>query len=229
MNREEWLAARKLGVSGSDIAVLMGANPYKTENALLMDKLGIIGAKGVFNGNLTTRVGNRLEPMVAELWAREKQVILMNGEFTHDPEEYRFFGTPDFLTVPCGLEIKTAGEHIHSKGCPSYQEFQCRWYMMISRRPEWVLRACLVPKDREEVPVHEPDEYLFDWVSQRPHREYLFERDLHLEREMRERAHSFLARLDALAEGRGSAQDQIRASFGFEGGSGLGSFGQTRL
>ena len=46
MTHEEWLAARRLGVSGTDIGVLLGVNSYKSVDDLLLDKLGVgIGYK----------------------------------------------------------------------------------------------------------------------------------------------------------------------------------------
>jgi hypothetical protein len=212
--RSEWLKARRGGVSGTDISILMGANPYKNENSLLMEKLGIQGAKAEFTGNKTTRIGTRLEPLVANYWAIREQRIITDGKFCRDQYNNRFIGTPDFLCYDQGLEIKTAGEHIHAKGCPKYQEFQCRWYAMITERDKWHLEACLVPRNRDEVPEQESDEYLYEWVKNRPHRGYDFHRDSHLELEMRQRASEFLEKLDALAVKTEGGLDSLRSSFG---------------
>ena len=81
---QAWLESRKLGVSGSDIACIMGANPYKSEDALLLDKLGV---GKPFTGNAATRAGQRLEPMVADWYAKRNEKILINGSFTKSAEE----------------------------------------------------------------------------------------------------------------------------------------------
>ena len=195
MNHEEWLAARRLGVSGTDIGVLLGVNPYKTADELVMDKLGV--GKG-FSGNAATRVGQRLEPFVANSWAKREQRILINGSFRQDDDNQRLIGTPDFLTHKSVLEIKTGAIKTWKYGCPKMYEYQLRWYMMLERKPEGELVACIVPKDRAQVPMHEDDDYLAEWISYQPHQEYHFDRNPEWESQARLAAHQFLERLDRL-------------------------------
>ena len=38
--REEWLAARRLGVTGTDISAILGANPWATPLDIWLDKTG---------------------------------------------------------------------------------------------------------------------------------------------------------------------------------------------
>lgn len=195
MTHEEWLEARKLGVSGSDIACIMGANPYKSEEQLLLDKLGI---GKPFVGNAATRAGQRLEPLVANWWAKRNQKIIINGAFTVSEEDPRFIGTPDFLTEFGGIDTKTGAYHIYKDGCPKYYELQTRWYNMIHGGDHWDIVVCIVPKDRSEIPLHESDDFLFQWVQNRPVREFPFHRDRTIEQTMREAALRFLDRLEAL-------------------------------
>lgn len=214
MNHDEWLAKRRLGVSGTDISVLLGVNPYKTEDDLILDKLGL---GKPFTGNAATRAGVRLEGHVANTWAKREQTIIINGEFTVSPHNPRFIGTLDFVTGKGGvLEIKTGGEKSYAKGHPPLYEAQCRWYMMLTERPFADLVACIVPKDRSEIP--ESDEFIFEWVSQRPHREYRFERDPDWEDRAQHLATQFLLRLDSLKERQPelgpTTLDSLRASFG---------------
>lgn len=196
MNHTEWLQARRAGIAGVDISVLLGANPYKTEDDLLLDKLGV---SAPFRGNDATRAGQRLEPFVASLWSRENGVIITPGEFTISRENSRYIGTPDFLCgTGNGLEIKTGAEKVYRSGIPRMYQLQCAWYAMITERPEWDLKALIVPKDRSLIPLDLPDEDLFEWVESRPTRSFHYERDLDLESQMKERADQFLARLDGL-------------------------------
>lgn len=196
MTHEEWLKARRKGVSGTDIAAIMGLNPYKSESQLLVEKLGV----GVpFTGNAATRAGQRLEPFVANWWAYRNQTIITNGAFTVSSENPRFFGTPDFLTPHAGLEIKTGAEKGYKNGCPVIYSLQSQWYMMITERERWELSALIVPKDRSKIPLEESDEYLYEWVKMQPIREYPFQRDRALEARMKEHATRFLERLDGLA------------------------------
>ncbi len=208
MNQAEWLEARRQGVSGTDISVLLGVNPYRSVDDLILDKLGI-GKK--FEGNAATRAGQRLEPFVANHWAKRNQKIIVNGAFTKSEENPYFVGTPDFLVGDGnGLEIKTGIEKTYAKGCPAYYEAQCRWYLMLTGRPEWTLCACIVPKDRSLIPK---DDLLDQWVPRQPHRHYHFLRDHSWEERARQAALEFLARIASLRAGQILTPDWLQ-SFG---------------
>lgn len=195
MNREEWLAKRRLGVSGSDISVLMGVNKYKTVDDLVLDKLGVGKS---FEGNIFTRVGVRLESHVANCWAKREQRILISGEFNCSPKNDRYIGTTDFETGHNEiLEIKTGGWKTWKNGMPKMYEFQLRWYLMIRERPAGHLVACIVPDNRREVPDEDAD-YMMEWVANRPSREFLLERDQSWEEEASHLADEFLERIERL-------------------------------
>ena len=202
MNHADWLAARRLGVSGSDISVLLNVNPYKKEDDLILDKLGV---GKPFVGNAATRVGLKLERFVADAWAGREKQILIGGSFTvreENGEKTRFIGTPDFLFPNGILEIKTGAENTYKNGCPPLYEAQARWYMYLADKDLANLVACIVPKDRSLVPMHETDENLLDYVKGCPHREYQILRDRDWEERAKSVALKFLARLDALKEPR---------------------------
>lgn len=202
MDHAAWLAARKLGVSGSDISVLLGCNPYKKEDDLVLDKLGV---GKPFIGNAATRVGLKLERFVADAWAEREKKILIGGEFTVREEngvKTRFIGTPDFLFPDGILEIKTGAENTYKNGCPAQYSAQINWYMFLTQRDLGHLVACIVPKDRSEVPMHETDANLLDYVKSRPHREYELRRSSDWEDRAQAAALKFLARMDALKEPR---------------------------
>lgn len=59
----EWLEWRKGGIGSSDIATIMGSNPYATPYALWEEKCGV--AKN-FEGNQFTEFGNKWEPVAVE-------------------------------------------------------------------------------------------------------------------------------------------------------------------
>lgn len=199
MTHEEWLAARRLGVSGTDVSVLLGVNPYKKEDDLILDKLGV---GKPFVGNAATRVGLKLEKFVADAWADREKKILIGGSFLVSKENPRFIGTPDFLFDGGVLEIKTGAETSYKNGMPPLYEAQVRWYQLLTDSDTGHLVACIVPKDRSQVPMHETDENLLEYVKSRPHREYYIGRDQDWEDRAREVALKFLARMDALREPR---------------------------
>ena len=195
MDKETWLAERRLGVSGSDISVLMGANPYKNVDDLILDKLG---RSAPFLGNEYTRAGLILEPFVANGWAQRTNVEIEQGVFTKSNVNDRYIGTPDFIGKDFGLEIKTGSERVYSKGCPKYYELQSRWYMMLMEKPVWHLVACIVPKNRGLIGLDKGDKHLTDWVALQPHREFLFVRNLDIEAQMMAKADWFLEKMDRL-------------------------------
>lgn len=186
MTEAQWLAKRKMGITGSDIAAIMGLNPWKTREQVYLDK---IGQGKPFTGNDATRAGQRLEHPISSFWSKTNQIIITQGEFTAHPEEPLFIGTPDFLHPFGGLEIKTGVEGTFKKGCPVYYEYQSRWYMMLTQRKRWDLLACLVPKDRSLIP---PDGEVWEWLPFQPMRDYRFERDLNIEEAMKLSAYRFI-------------------------------------
>ena len=187
--------ARKLGVTGTDIGIIMGVNPYKKRKALLEEKLG---QGKPFYESLAVVVGRRLEPLVASAWSARNQELITGGVFTASPSNPRYIGTPDFLTPHRGLEIKTAGAHIFASGCPKHYELQCRWYAMITERECWDLSCCMVPKDRKLIDLNQTDEALYEWVKVQPHQEYQFKRIASQEQEMREAADEFIKELQLM-------------------------------
>lgn len=61
-SREEWLNGRIKGIGGSDVSVLVGKNPYKTQNELWKEKKGLVKAKELSSASIDH--GNRLEPVL---------------------------------------------------------------------------------------------------------------------------------------------------------------------
>lgn len=55
---------RNMFVGGSDIATILGINPYKTQYELAREKVGIV--KSDFKGNEYTQYGNIMEPQIRE-------------------------------------------------------------------------------------------------------------------------------------------------------------------
>ena len=208
MDRANWLAERRLGIGGSDIAILLGLNPWKSEQDLIMDKLDLIPQKDQFQGNEATRAGNRLEPFVADWYAERHHQILINGDRVVSTTNPRFIGNTDFLYPEGILEIKTGAEKSFNAGCPEQYRVQVLWYMMITERPEGTLCACIVPKDRKEIP--EDKETLKGWIRFRPLREYQFRREPMLEEKMTLAGERFLKKLDALREPRAGGLQLVK-------------------
>lgn len=66
--REEWLEARKSGIGGSDVAAILGVDPYRSALEVYCDKIGIAEPQ---EDNDAMKWGRKLEPLVAEAYQEE--------------------------------------------------------------------------------------------------------------------------------------------------------------
>jgi putative phage-type endonuclease len=100
---DAWYAARKKVLSASDAASALGLNKHQPVTALLQDK--VFGS--TFTGNEATAWGQKLEPLVTERFAKERNVAIFEfGLVPH--KKYKFLGgSPDgVLSNGQSLEIK---------------------------------------------------------------------------------------------------------------------------
>lgn len=86
--REEWLAVRKQGIGGSDVAAILGMDRYRGPLHVYLDKRGELGeheARRDPRLDRAARRGQKLESLVAELFAEETGLWVVNspGTFQH--------------------------------------------------------------------------------------------------------------------------------------------------
>lgn len=107
MTHEEWLAARRNGIGGSDVSAILGLNPYTTPLAVYMDKIG----KGKEEEpNEAMRQGTDLEEYVAQRFAEETGYRVRRcTKILQHPEYPWMLANVDRLIVgrQWGLECKT--------------------------------------------------------------------------------------------------------------------------
>lgn len=60
ITHEEWLESRRKGIGGSDVAAILGLNPYKSSFGVYVDKV----EGSTFEGNIHTEFGNWMEPHI---------------------------------------------------------------------------------------------------------------------------------------------------------------------
>lgn len=115
LTREQWLALRKQGIGGSDVATIMGENPWKGVLRLNAERIGLLQAPDDIGEAGTW--GTVLESAVAEEWSRRtgnsirkvRAVLAGSG-----PENAHAVANLDYICKPEGedawgvLEIKTA-------------------------------------------------------------------------------------------------------------------------
>ena len=68
LTEDEWLAWRRKGVGGSDVAAALGLSPYRTARELYYDKIGVMPAVEGEDKSITFEIGHLLEDLVAEIF-----------------------------------------------------------------------------------------------------------------------------------------------------------------
>lgn len=187
--REEWLAARRQGVTASEIAVILGISPFDSPFNLYYKKRGEIGED--FDNDAMS-LGRHLEPWIADRWAEDHPEwhILEGGLFGSQERPWQM-ATPDRCLIgTCGpvfdpaaslLEIKSSGTYDGwgqdgSDEIPPYYRAQVLWQLDTFDLTEAHV-TCLF------LPTRQRRDYVVTWD----------EADIHL---MRRAAADFLARIE---------------------------------
>lgn len=202
-SREEWLEARLSGVSGSDVAAIVGMSPFRTAMDVFCEKLRLTEGQ---EETLQMRVGKALGPMLADEYQRQTGLIPFRQDALYrDGDRPWMIGTPDaFVDDPVlGVEFKTASlrqEHDWGDGddeIPDYYLTQIAWYAAITKREDW---HCAV------------------LIGNSDFRVYTIRRNRHLEAVLVEKAQEFwerhvLAQEPPVLDGSDSAQAYLRSRF----------------
>lgn len=155
VNRDQFLAGRKKGIGGSDVAAILGFSPYKSPYQLWLDKTGRSERKE--SQNESAHFGNLLEDVVAKEFSRRSGMKVQRVTQQLFLEEHpwalgnidRAVINPDIagnvrfkdgaLTTDRLLECKTASEYMSklfgeegSDQVPDYYLTQCLWYLLIT-------------------------------------------------------------------------------------------------
>lgn len=196
------LEDRRKGITGTDVAAILGLNPWKKPIDVQMDKLGKSQA---IPTNARMLIGQHLEPTMREDYAERHGVYVAEpGTVTHSEHDWAR-GTPDGIAYPKnnqrashrltdagrvvhyteeleaieGVEFKVVGERSArfwgepgTDEVPAYVHVQCDWYMFITGIDRWRVVAKMDLEDYE----------------------YVIERDKKLEATMVEQAREFWER-----------------------------------
>ena len=84
-SREEWLAYRRQGIGGSDVAGIMGISPFRTARDIYYDKLNIAPVEEEPENWVALEVGNLLEGLVAEIFHKKSglEIFQVKKMFRH--------------------------------------------------------------------------------------------------------------------------------------------------
>lgn len=155
--REQWLEERRRGIGGSDIAAIMGLNPYKSALSVYYDK---IGENKSSEENIPAEVGLELESYLRRKFVqyikREEGIDIEVFQYEAGNIPHREHGfiraNPDGMFIhpdkgDCGLELKTAGERQGDKWqegeIPDSYYLQCQHYMAVMGW-QWMAICCLL-------------------------------------------------------------------------------------
>lgn len=158
LTHEAWLEERRKGIGGSDVAAIVGLNPYEGAMDVWMKKTGRAGETP---DNENMRRGRLLEPVIGTLYSERTGRTLLPGEFRVDPDNPIFLGTADFLVEgeKRGMEAKAPRSRQWRRWGPEGsghfpEEYlcQCSWYLGVFRYEFWDLVPWL---GAEELRVYE--------------------------------------------------------------------------
>ncbi|KAF1680472.1 YqaJ viral recombinase family protein [Veillonella sp. R32] len=143
---EEWLAFRKTGIGGSDMAAIMGLSKWKSPLDVWLEK-----TSNEVNVEETrfTYWGTKLEALVAEEFTIQTGYSVRNNNYTLQSIEYPFLLANidrDIVGLDAGLECKTANafkrDEWEGDQVPDDYYIQCQHYMAVTGYSSWWI-ACL--------------------------------------------------------------------------------------
>ena len=147
-DHDKWLKTRDMGIGGSDAAVIMGLNPYKSPYQLWMEKTGQ-AAPPDLSGNPYIYWGTKNEANIAD-WFQEETGKKVRKLGTLQNRTYPFMLANvdrQVLGENAGLEIKTAGVRHYKewKGdeIPDAYYCQCLHYMAVTGSDYWYIAVLL--------------------------------------------------------------------------------------
>lgn len=145
MSRDEWLAARRNGIGGSDAAAIMGQSKWGSPLTVYMDKRGIGKSKP---DSEPMRQGRDCEEVVARRFTEETgmRVRRCNKMFQHPDYPWMLANIDRQVGLNghfVGLECKTTSPFNRTDfddgDIPPEYYWQCQHYMAVTGAREWYL------------------------------------------------------------------------------------------
>lgn len=159
---EQWLQARKKGIGGSDIAAIMGQNPYKTPYELWLEKTGRAESDP---DNAAMYWGRVLEDVVADEFVERTGKKIARRKMVQ--KDFVIANVDRVIQKESAiLECKTArqrteqwGEEWTDQVPPNYL-LQCQWYLMALERQTCYLAVLFLAERRFHIYQIEASERL---------------------------------------------------------------------
>jgi putative phage-type endonuclease len=168
LTRAEWVAARKMGLGGSDAAAVCGLDRWRSPFAVWLDKTGMLDDAD--EASEAASWGHLLEPVIADEVARREQVdVTRVGWMLGHPDHHFMLANVDRLVVDPRLgpdagvfEIKTTSPFNAldwRDGIPVPAMCQVQHYLGVTGL-RWALVAALIGGQRLITHVVEADDDL---------------------------------------------------------------------
>lgn len=148
---ERWLAARRRGISASDVSAVLGFGPYATPWEVWADKRGI-RPRRVDADKESIRLGVAMEPwLLAQAGHLLERPVVRTGHrlYSHPAAPWQMCSPDGEVDATLGVEAKTAGlasgfgspDGWTEQRAPLGYEFQVRWTMRVRAYERMVLIA----------------------------------------------------------------------------------------
>ena len=130
----EWLAARREHITATDIPILLGLSPYKCEQDLADEKLGL---REPTESTIRMRIGKALEDLIADAYAEKKGVKVRRVRGLWESATIPWAAASPDATAPGQLiELKWSGSRSRfGDELPQDIEAQVAWQMLVAESP----------------------------------------------------------------------------------------------
>lgn len=151
-DRNEWLKLRNSGLGGSDAAVIMGVNPWKSRLALWAEKTGQLPPEDL-SKNKRVYWGQKNEANIADWFEEETGKQVRRRGMMRSCQYPWMLASVDREVVgeKAGLEIKTAGvdqaKYWGDDEIPDMYYLQCQWYMAVTGYDRWYIAVLIGGND----------------------------------------------------------------------------------
>jgi len=155
----DWLAARRLGIGGSDVAAIFGVSPWTDAFSLWLDKRGELPD----DDNEAMQRGRVLEPALREAHAHTYDVLVRESPLVVGPEPWQRANPDGLIGEDGGWEGKTAvrpdgwgedGAETTTRAnalMPPYYALQVAWYLEVTGREWWAVTVAFVPYEADRL------------------------------------------------------------------------------
>ena len=183
MSKEQWLEARKCGIGGSDVASILGLNPYKSSVSVYIEKVDYIHGVSMSDKNINgckkdssneevnyrMELGNKLEDFVANEFSLKTGLKVRNVNGILKNDKYPFaIANIDRAVVgeKAFLECKVTNSYskkVWQMGVPIHYQIQVNHYMAVTGATHCYVAALI---GNEELIIHriDRDEEIIDEI-----------------------------------------------------------------